>query len=44
MFPGRGHAVGDPPARIALFTALTDFFTRHLGGPTSPAAAEDDRE
>jgi dipeptidyl-peptidase-4 len=34
VFPGRGHAIGDPPARIALFTALTDFFTRHLGGPS----------
>ena len=36
VFPGRGHAIGDPPARIALFGALTDFFTRHLGGPVFP--------
>ena len=41
VFPGRGHAIGDPPARIALFTALTDFFARHLGGPTDPAATTD---
>jgi dipeptidyl-peptidase-4 len=33
VFPGRGHAIGDPPARILLFTALTDFFTRHLASP-----------
>jgi dipeptidyl-peptidase-4 len=36
VFPGRGHAIGDPPARVALFTALTNFFTRRLGGPESP--------
>ena len=41
VFPGRGHAIGDPPARIALFTALTDFFSRHLGAPTPPAATTD---
>jgi dipeptidyl aminopeptidase/acylaminoacyl peptidase len=35
VFPGRGHAIGDPPGRIALFSALTDFFTRHLGSPTT---------
>ena len=35
IFPGRGHAIGDPPARIALFGALADFFTRRLGGPTA---------
>ena len=34
LFPGRGHAIGDPPARVTLFSALTAFFTRHLGGPT----------
>jgi dipeptidyl-peptidase-4 len=39
VFPGRGHAIGDPPARISLFSALTDFFTRHLGAPTSPTSA-----
>jgi dipeptidyl-peptidase 4 len=39
VFPGRGHAISDPPARIALFSALTDFFTRHLGGPTTPPSA-----
>jgi dipeptidyl aminopeptidase/acylaminoacyl peptidase len=38
VFPGRGHAIGDPPARIALFGALIDFFTRHLGGPTPRAS------
>ncbi|MFN2421563.1 MAG: prolyl oligopeptidase family serine peptidase, partial [Gemmatimonadota bacterium] len=30
VFPGRGHAIGDPPARIALFGAMTEFFERHL--------------
>ncbi|CAN5819466.1 S9 family peptidase [soil metagenome] len=35
LFPGRGHAIGDPPARIVLFEALTRFFTRHLGGVES---------
>lgn len=30
VFPGRGHAIGDPPARILLFGALTDFFERTL--------------
>jgi dipeptidyl-peptidase-4 len=41
VFPGRGHAIGDSPARIALFGALTDFFTRHLGAPAAPASASD---
>ena len=45
VFPGRGHAIGDPPARISLFTALTDFFTRHLAPPTpTPAATSATRE
>ncbi|HUF88642.1 MAG TPA: DPP IV N-terminal domain-containing protein [Gemmatimonadota bacterium] len=41
VFPGRGHAIGDPPARIALFEALTAFFTRHLGEarPLRPGSA-----
>jgi dipeptidyl-peptidase-4 len=26
VFPGRGHAIADPPARIALFRAMTAFF------------------
>ncbi|MDX1660986.1 MAG: prolyl oligopeptidase family serine peptidase, partial [Gemmatimonadota bacterium] len=30
VYPGRGHAIGDPPARILLFDALTDFFERNL--------------
>ncbi|HUP00505.1 MAG TPA: DPP IV N-terminal domain-containing protein [Gemmatimonadota bacterium] len=30
VYPGRGHAIGDPPARIALFEALTNFFVRTL--------------
>lgn len=30
VFPGRGHAIGDPPARRALYRALTDFFVRTL--------------
>lgn len=30
VFPGRGHGIGDPPARILLFGALTDFFERTL--------------
>jgi dipeptidyl-peptidase-4 len=33
VFPGRGHAIGDPPARIALFRALTEFFERNLRAP-----------
>ncbi|MDX1623812.1 MAG: S9 family peptidase [Gemmatimonadota bacterium] len=36
LYPGRGHAIGDPPARIALFEALTDFFLRELTPPSSP--------
>ena len=30
-FPGRGHGVSDPPARIVLMTRVTQFFLEHLG-------------
>ncbi|MBA3583984.1 MAG: prolyl oligopeptidase family serine peptidase [Gemmatimonadetes bacterium] len=37
VYPGRGHAIGDPPARIALFEALTDFFVERLRPDSAPA-------
>jgi dipeptidyl-peptidase-4 len=30
IFPGRGHPIGDAPARIQLFDRITDFFLRNL--------------
>jgi dipeptidyl-peptidase 4 len=30
VFPGRGHPIGDPPARIQLFNRLTKFFLDNL--------------
>jgi len=31
-FPGRGHGVSDPPARILLMNRVTQFFVENLGG------------
>ena len=30
-FPGRGHGVSDPPARIILMNRVTQFFMENLG-------------
>jgi dipeptidyl-peptidase-4 len=30
-FPGRGHGVSDPPARIVLMDRATEFFVENLG-------------
>ena len=30
IFPGRGHSIGDPPARIELFKRITEFFLKNL--------------
>jgi len=30
VFPGRGHSIGDSPARIELFQRITDFFLKNL--------------
>jgi dipeptidyl-peptidase-4 len=30
MFPGRGHPIGDPPARIQLFEGITEFIVNNL--------------
>jgi dipeptidyl-peptidase-4 len=30
-FPGRGHGVSDPPARIFLMNRVTQFFVENLG-------------
>jgi dipeptidyl-peptidase 4 len=30
IFPGRGHSIGDSPARIELFQRITEFFLRYL--------------
>ncbi len=30
IFPGRGHSIGDAPARIELFQRITDFFLGNL--------------
>ena len=30
IFPGRGHAIGDSPARIELFRRITEFFLKNL--------------
>lgn len=30
IFPGRGHSIGDSPARIELFQRITDFFLKNL--------------
>ena len=30
IFPGRGHGMGDLPARIALFRGVTDFLLNNL--------------
>jgi len=30
LFPGRGHGVSDPPARIALMKRVTKFFVDNL--------------
>jgi dipeptidyl-peptidase-4 len=30
IFPGRGHPIGDPPARIQLFEGITEFIVNNL--------------
>ncbi len=30
IFPGRGHSIGDAPARIQLFQRITDFLRDNL--------------
>jgi hypothetical protein len=30
IFPGRGHPIGDVPARIQLFQRITDFLIKNL--------------
>jgi len=30
IFPGRGHSIGDSPARIELFQRITEFFLKNL--------------
>ena len=30
IFPGRGHSIGDRPARIQLFDRITQFFIDNL--------------
>jgi dipeptidyl-peptidase-4 len=30
IFPGRGHGIGDAPARIQLFQGITDFLRDNL--------------
>jgi dipeptidyl-peptidase 4 len=30
IFPGRGHPIGDPPARIQLFERIVEFLQRNL--------------
>jgi len=30
IFPGRGHSIGDPPARIQLFEQITEFLEHNL--------------
>jgi dipeptidyl aminopeptidase/acylaminoacyl peptidase len=30
IFPGRGHSMGDRPARIQLFEQITQFFMNNL--------------
>ncbi len=30
IFPGRGHPIGDAPARIQLFERITEFFLKNL--------------
>jgi dipeptidyl-peptidase-4 len=31
VFPGRGHGISDPPARVVLFRRVTEFFIENLG-------------
>ncbi len=33
VFPGRGHGISDPPARVVLFRRVTQFFEDNLGAP-----------
>ena len=33
VFPGRGHGISDPPARVVLFRRVTQFFQDNLGEP-----------
>ena len=33
VFPGRGHGISDPPARVVLFRRVTQFFEENLGEP-----------
>jgi dipeptidyl-peptidase-4 len=36
VFPGRGHGISDPAARVVLFRRVTDFFIENLAAGTSP--------
>jgi dipeptidyl-peptidase-4 len=31
VFPGRGHGISDPAARVVLFRRVTEFFVQNLG-------------
>jgi dipeptidyl aminopeptidase/acylaminoacyl peptidase len=35
VYPGRGHAISDPAARIQLFQRVTKFFLQNLGAPAT---------
>jgi dipeptidyl-peptidase-4 len=36
VFPGRGHGISDPAARVVLFRRVTEFFVENLAAGTSP--------
>ena len=51
VFPGRGHGISDPPARVVLFRRVTQFFLGEFGrarrevkvAPASPPASYDQK-
>lgn len=39
VFPGRGHGISDPAARVVLFSRVTEFFLENLGANGGKEAA-----
>jgi dipeptidyl-peptidase 4 len=40
VFPGRGHGISDPAARVVLFKRVTEFFIENLGGGAGKPAVQ----
>jgi dipeptidyl-peptidase-4 len=40
VFPGRGHGISDPAARVVLFRRVTEFFIENLGGANGKQATK----